>query len=442
MITQPPLVIELRPLKSDHHPRPDIACIRIVADGHVLTRLVDDATGGREREYARLSASSLALWWAENWWRLRCEPYPIGYAPSVPWRMAHELTSISGGTRWPPIMFYASGDRLIASPLSGISSVSGPTRYLDVVATSIDGAAYEEATDAFFDEVLKSYSCSEDSQTLHALLTQLKDERSHPELSAWRKLEALLGYDPDEAPDELLQQLGQYETRLGISGVEEASAAVPGIEAAKILQKAIDATEASPVNIDVTSATKSASSGARPTSKVLPWELAEHAAAELRQHLNMPHGPIRARAFSQILEVRWTDLLDAPAAGAQIPYGATLNNGNGHRRCALHSTRGRSSQRRFELARALGDAVWEPDSMFAPLSRARTDRQKFQRAFAQSFLCPFDDLTALLGTTIPSEVDVEKAARHFHVSQAVVRTVLVNKHVLPRQTLDDIVEAA
>lgn len=98
--------------------------------------------------------------------------------------------------------------------------------------------------------------------------------------------------------------------------------------------------------------------------------------------------------------------------------------------------------RRFELARAIGEAAWDSRAIFAPLSRAKTDRQKFQRAFAQSLLCPFDDLMAYINTPNPTDRDVVEAAEYFHVSDGVVRTVLVNKEVLPRERLEDRLEAA
>ena len=70
-----------------------------------------------------------------------------------------------------------------------------------------------------------------------------------------------------------------------------------------------------------------------------------------------------------------------------------------------------------------------------PLAASKTARQKFQRAFAQSLLCPYDDLVAYIGTTDPTEGDVAAAARNFHVSERVVRTVLVNKHIWDRGRL-------
>src|SRR5262249_15611580 len=114
-------------------------------------------------------------------------------------------------------------------------------------------------------------------------------------------------------------------------------------------------------------------------------------------------------------------------------------NSAGKDRIALQS---KYRGQRFELARALGEAAWDSAAPFAPLSRAKTDRQKFQRAFAQSLLCPFDDLISYINTSNPTDRDINAAGKHFHVSENVVRTILVNKEVLPRERLEDRLEAA
>ena len=48
--------------------------------------------------------------------------------------------------------------------------------------------------------------------------------------------------------------------------------------------------------------------------------------------------------------------------------------------------------KRFQLCRVLGDAIWSANDPLGLISSANSVRQKFQRAFAQSFLCPFSDL--------------------------------------------------
>jgi hypothetical protein len=92
--------------------------------------------------------------------------------------------------------------------------------------------------------------------------------------------------------------------------------------------------------------------------------------------------------------------------------------------------------RRFELCRLVADAAeFGEDERLLPATVAKTSRQKFQRAFAQEFLCPVEALIEALGTSHPEEDEIEAAARHFEVSPLLVRTMLVNNKVLPRDEL-------
>jgi Zn-dependent peptidase ImmA (M78 family) len=139
--------------------------------------------------------------------------------------------------------------------------------------------------------------------------------------------------------------------------------------------------------------------------------------------------------------------IEAPGRARILAYGAVaFDDKNDRSHFALHSA-ANSRARRFELARALGDAAWigntpfVPDS-FAPLSTAKSDRQKFQRAFAQSYLCPFSDVMSALGSEEPSESDIERVAGEFDVSQRVIEMILVNKKIVPRERFADRLEAA
>ena len=77
-----------------------------------------------------------------------------------------------------------------------------------------------------------------------------------------------------------------------------------------------------------------------------------------------------------------------------------------------------------------------------PLSAAKSERQKFQRAFAHGFLCPFADLQAYINTDKPGDDDIHAAARHFHVSQRLVEATLLNNHVIDQASFEQMVEAS
>ena len=68
-------------------------------------------------------------------------------------------------------------------------------------------------------------------------------------------------------------------------------------------------------------------------------------------------------------------------------------------------------------------------------------RQKFQRAFAQSFLCPYGELLEYCGQN-PTQDDVAAAAAHFHASERMIETVLVNKKHVERNEFSEMVGAS
>lgn len=422
----------------------DIAHIDIEVGSIVFTYLAD-SSNETSRTYVKASAVSMALWAADNWWRLRFEPFPENLIPPTQWRLRHELTSIQGGTLWPPVMIYGEGGRVLIGPRSGAWDIPGPVRYLSAPVVAIDGDMYERKLDEFFDNVLLNCSKALDGIALKNLLATLRSERKDSELASWRKLEAQLGYDVDQVPLELMSAMEVYENRYGDAAVSEAAIAAPGIESAKAVANAIAAAQASHLRVNTDISRNLDMAGMRPTSALPPWKLAEQAAAELRKRIGK-RGPLSDGDLTDALEATTEAAIESQGTASRLPYGALLGATSALDSCALHSIP-RSRGRRFELGRILGDAAWLGNAgntvdFFAPISRAKSDRQKFQRAFSQSLLCPFDDLMELINCDAPSEEDIANASAHFDVSPRVITTLLVNKGVLERERLEDQIEAA
>jgi hypothetical protein len=166
------------------------------------------------------------------------------------------------------------------------------------------------------------------------------------------------------------------------------------------------------------------------------------AAQAVRQSLGTKRGPLRNKHLSELLGVGEDAFRTVSSAShGSLAYGLRLKSKS--RQTDLVALRSRSSHdRRFELTRALADKIWAKSDRLGPLAKSRTARPKFQRAFAQSLLCPFEDLMNYIDTKEPSEEDVSAAARHFHVAERVIQTILVNKHVIRHEDFAAMVEAA
>lgn len=415
----------------------DVADIRMEAGQQVLSRVLEVETG-EVRDSFRASAVSLALWFTDNWWRLRWEPLGGRY-PSPDWRLAHEISSAGSGFNWPPMMMYGTGARVVFGPAFGGRLTTGPIRYLGMDHVHVvAGQHFETTLDTFIKTTIHGCANAVDGAALMALYRQLQDERADPGVAEWRALEARLGFDPDDAPDGLIEGLAAKQDALGREAVEEAAVAAAGPGAATALSAAVEAAQASDLSVSLDIA------GAIDLSKYDQrhplWRWGEDAAREVRGLLGIGNQPFSGTAFAELLQEPWEKIRTAEATALHLPYAALMREGSASAKLALAMRP--VIYRRFELARMIGDAIWMGSEAFGVISRSKTDRQKFQRGFAQALLCPFQEVLRYIDAEDPTDEQIVRAARRFEVHESVVRTLLVNKNVLPRETLLDQLEAA
>lgn len=416
----------------------DVADVSIRIGEQLLSRIADTEKGS-VRDSFRASATGLALWLADNWWRLRWETLRSSRHASSDWRIRHELNSASGGALWPPVMIYSSSDRIVFAPSFGRNTVGGPQQYFDFGVATVLADEYEAEIDRFINAVIGHCALETDGKALAEIFRQIRAERMDPELSGWRRLEACLGFDPDQAPDTVIDALIAFEDTIGEEGVDEAANAYPGPDSPKILGNVIEATRASKVELDLSMSHDINFRHELPTT-ASPWMFAEVAAANLREKIGFHHGPLKGQALADIFKAQWNDLKEATATARRLPYCSRLPvKGD----CNLLSLKTFSAHdRRFELARFLGDAIWCDGGDFGIVSNAKTDRQKFQRAFAHNLLCPFDDLRQYVDLNNPTDVDIDATARRFYVHSSVIRNQLAYKGYLPfensREELDSV----
>ena len=296
---------------------------------------------------------------------------------------------------------------------------------------------FETAVDRFLQQAAEARS--EDRTALQAQLEALNSERNDQDATTWRRLEAQLGYDADEAPDHLIEAALEYIETYGRGGVEEAIAAVRGETSIETLGEAVSIAQRSPVTCDLREAVTAAGSVKR-GPEVRIWESAEDAAMQVRRALGVDKGPLKNTRLKDLLKVSREDFRARAGSTTKLSYGLRLRREDQKRNVVALDARW-PQNRRFDFSRALGDAIWSGDDALGPMTKAKTRRQKFQRSFAQSLLCPYDDLMAYMNTGYPNEDDVAAAARHFHVSERVVQTLLVNKGTIDRKRFDEMVEA-
>ena len=401
-----------------------------------LTRLI---RRGSDRPDRCLEAPPLplAFWFLDNWWRIRCEPPPPQRDFPAHWRIAHHLPSVGAGYPWPNVSLWGEGDRCAVMVHADAHNFQRSLRFVaDPALEYVPSSTVETAIDTFIDNVLQDTGA--DCDGLDQEYRDLRAERADPVWSRWRRLEAMLGFDPDTAPEGVVADYENLSDRFGIKSIEEAALAQQGGHSVNAFHDTLRAAEMSKVILRTPPTVRRIEldhDRLRP-----PWRLAVQAASELRQRLRVPPGPIRNPRLSQVLGIDVDRLATQRRWPPSVPYGLRLRGASGNNTLALRSRWAHS--RRFELCRSLGDIIWSGNDPLGPLSAAKSGRQKFQRTFAQEFLCPFDDLRAYIPNEDPTDDDIHAAARHFHVSERLIQTTLVNHDVIDRQTFDQMVEAA
>lgn len=386
-----------------------------------------------------MSAYHLAEWLGWNWWRLRWEPR----TRSTDWALAHRLTTIGGGYVWPNITISSDGERLVLLAKPTRSRPEEPLRYLADMAIVVRAAEFEDAVDRFVEQVRGQLRAEGIADTnLDGIWRDLVEERRDPTASAYRKFEALLGYDPDEANEGTIRALLADAADLGEQAVSEIAAnrSPHGDVLTADRLRAIAATDGFAANpkdiVRLASGTMLS-----PIGQVPAWKRGAEAAQALRMQLDLGAAPLSNQRLAQLAGVT-TDVLarneKGRGRGADISF--VLDDAPANGRVVLRAPS--ETGRRFELARLLGDRIaGRVGERLFPATRSYTYRQRVQRSFAAEFLCPFKAVDEMLGDDISQDA-LEDAAHHFTVSPLTVRTLLVNHGRLGRETLNDDVDAA
>lgn len=365
----------------------------------------------------------LAEWFAANWWRLRWEPEKEGLntQQQLDWDLSHTLASAAGGFIWPDLTF-TSDDLAIHCLAHKISAECSAIQFTRSFSEWVQTSVFEAGVDAFIHQQAQAYPDSNLARLWQALL----EERQNEEATQWRKLEAKAGFDPDEASDQLIKGLQSYYDVFGQSSVEELScdAQQSGLLERVAELNAVLKQTTEIINPELAGIVEPDDQLNEPS--LAPWKRAAEKAAKLRNKLGLQAGKqLQDQVLLDYLGLK-KDFMqshtvkDLPSSGLKISPNQS--------RVLLRS--GRSTTQRFALTRLLGDLIYthaSESSHLLSLTASKTSRQKFQRAFAQELLCPYQGLIEFMDTSNPTEEKLEAAATHFNVSPLAVQYTLENK---------------
>ena len=391
----------------------------VLPDGRNLTK-IEDTFAQTVRRTARLSAHDMASWFAANWWRLRWEPF----ADTSGWRMAHHMAAAGGGFVWPDIVFASDGRdvQISARPTAGAAFES--IVYLTGGEATVDAEMFERVVDRFVGTTVARL-CAMGLETVELVTAwrEIQDERRDPDMTAYRRLEAISGFNPDEAPASVMEERLALARDWGVEAVEDVVAAsLPGatIDLKVVLEGARRRT--TPAIVPEAAALRAAEPR---HDRATPWAVGYRLADEMRRRCGLGVDPIDDGLMAELFG------FSAGAAPTYIggePIPIAFRAADSMDALDVHLPASGSNARRFQFMRLIGGHLTAsaPDR-FVPATRAATARQKAQRAFAAGFLCPIDGLRDLFGVNPPEGDDIDAAAERYGVSSRVVENIWANR---------------
>ena len=418
---------------ADHGPpevRETSGFLNISIGEHIATRAEDDWSKS-VRPTVRVSAYPLALWFAASWWRLRWEPSTDKERQSSIWKMAHETPAAGYGFIWPRLVFESDGEVIDTTCFPSFPMVTEPIRYLEHFRASISAKQFEQGIDNFVALVIARLDAVGVKNThLRALWQEVVQERADVEASAQRRLEARLGFEPDEAPTTVIVSLLDLRSEAGPDAVAEIAPACAGPNPKATLQEIIDIGKSGGIDgrVKSPSTVKDLTKSAE-YKKAEAWVRGRLLAGRVRSGWGLGKNAVSDDELAGILEIPAQALRHEMNDGTGRPLGLAVRL-NGSEKLKINLRRRARTGRRFEVARLLVDSLIMPtEEHWLPTTDAKTSRQKAQRAFAAEFLCPIDALVEYLDSEFSAEA-IEEAGDYFGVSPLAIRSHLANNGLI------------
>ena len=387
-----------------------------------LTEGFDSYLGGY-RKGPLIAGYYVAEWLAWNWWRLRWEPS----RSSDDWLFAHQLNSIGHGYQWPNLTIYSDGMRAILTARRSALEAE-PFRYAGAPTLIVPAQDYETAVDAFILQMLERVAELGETN-LHRLWRDLLAERADTEMTKRRRLEALLGSEPDSGNEFQIEKFVEDARKLGQAAVDEVAAEVGAEGLARNLHAEDFHDLARQFGYEGRSSdsVRLRQSNAKPRHEEMePWKVGAALAREIREQESLGQVALSDTRLAEMAGTSTHSLSSSGKAGA--PFSFAVESGPIRWRTVFRSAR--KTGRRFDLARMIGDhLLTEIEDRLHPVTNSTTWRQQAQRSFAIEFLAPIESVKDRLNGDFSLERQHD-VADQFVVSPMAINSLLKNRGLL------------
>ena len=396
-------------------------------------RLTEGVTDTNELEAGPwVSGYHVAEWFASNWWRLRWEADPS--ERRMDWDFAHRMATVGEGYVWPNITISSDGHRTQVASTPTVDRAPGLFRYLGFPRVEwVPASVLEKSVERFIGHVLERLETAEIRDTnLHARWQDVNRARESPDDRRFRRIEARLGHDPDQGDAEQISTALRESTQLGWYAVDELAAEAGSCGSQLPTAETLHgmSTQAGFPTQPNDAVKLWGPDGRRwqikraDFGKRRAWRVGVDAARALRRQERLNGEAVDDLRLAALAATSCKTIEDTTAHTNAFSF--LLDDSRSQStRVVLHSKW--KTNRRFNLARLIGDRIFADPEALAPATRtaSTTYRQQLQRAFAVELLCPFAALEdRLKGDT--SDDACADAAAAFDVSPLAIRRQLEN----------------
>ena len=423
------LRIGLKPELLDEGPdyeRAAFGRLEITAGDKMLAALVEtDGNGPNYLPGPYISGYHFAEWLVWNWWRLRWEPRSsVDSFPAFEWDMAHRMSDIGEGYLWPNITISCDGFRCDLTSERSHEFDTPLFSYIGAPSVTVPAMEFENAVDQFVTFVLLRLTDAGVVETnLQTLWDDLALERSDMDTGRFRRIEALLGFNPDEVDEAYITGFLGDEQVLGANALDElATGAANNMLSARQIA---DATAAVGFDLSTSDAMRLDCPLGMQWGQTAAWRIGVAMANAVREQAGMSDQPVSDSRLTELAGVS-KKILKSDQCTNTLSW--VFHSTQNSPRIALRQWR--KTGRRFDIARLIGDRLFSERAFtsaepLAPATRSYSYRQKAQRAFAAELLSPWETVRDMLADDYSLE-NQEHVAEHFVVSPLTINTLLVN----------------
>ncbi len=407
------------------------ACLRIMAGDAVITRVLD-AGARTTRDEVYVSVYPLAEWLAAHWWFLTHEVENPIKANDPDFLRRHRLRTNLDGYPFPRLKIIPSGSQIHIS-WDRKPSQRARVDFLNEGQTWVDRNEFSEVCAHFIDRVIRRLEALDVSETF--LQEEWESIRMADDDEAeFCRAAAALGRDPyalNDAQRNLMLEMAEQSTG---AVLEEAMAVLDPRNLRQewsAIMDALDNAKRNGLDIDMESLRHRINRHAVYLPDVQPWRLGYSLARQLRKTLGLNGEPLAttedlASAFGTSSESFDTVMKPVDFGSARLVEGAVTRDDDGKPAFALRQRY--EASKRFGFCRALAETLEFPESDTL-LTKAHSERQKRNRAFAAEFLAPSSGLRDRIIGSVVDDEDINELAAAFGVSSRVIEHQISNHRI-------------